>query len=349
VSDSFLLGLELAYWQQSILRVIGVLVAVLLPAGTFVYVFLFKMVSFMQSRLGPMEAGPYGSMQLLAEVGKWLQKEDIIPERADKKALFKAAPYLVVATVLFTYMVVPFGPDLHLANFDTGIFFALAVSSISSLGVLIGGLVLGQQVLADRWSACRGQLIAYELPMILAVVGVVIQAGTMNMSGIVAAQAGGSIFGVDIIGNPFFITQFVGFVIFMIAVQAELGQTPFDMPIAESELVTGYLTEYSGMRFLLFFIGEFAAAGAFSAIAATLFLGGWAVPSAWVELDNNMMNVLGPIILLTKMMLIGGFIFFIRFTYPRFREDQLQKLAWTVLIPISLANILVTTILKVAF
>jgi NADH-quinone oxidoreductase subunit H len=348
VTDSFLLGLELAYWQQSILRVIGVLVAVLLPAGTFVYVFLFKMVSFMQSRLGPMEAGPYGSMQLLAEVGKWLQKEDIIPERADR-ALFKAAPYLVVATVLFTYMVVPFGPDLHLANFDTGIFFALAVSSISSLGVLLAGWSSANKYSLIGGLRAAGQLIAYELPMILAVVGVVIQAGTMNMSGIVAAQAGGSIFGVDIIGNPFFITQFVGFVIFMIAVQAELGQTPFDMPIAESELVTGYLTEYSGLRFLLFFIGEFAAAGAFSAIAATLFLGGWAVPSAWVELDNNMMNVLGPIILLTKMMLIGGFIFFIRFTYPRFREDQLQKLAWTVLIPISLANILVTTILKVAF
>jgi len=348
VTDSVVLGLELAYWQQTVLRSIGVLVAVLLPAGTFVYVFLFKMVSFMQSRLGPMEAGPYGSMQLLAEVGKWLQKEDIIPERADR-VLFKAAPYLVVATVLFTYMVVPFGPDLHLANFDTGIFFALAVSSISSLGVLLAGWSSANKYSLIGGLRAAGQLIAYELPMILAVVGVVIQAGTMNMSGIVAAQASGSIFGVDIIGNPFFITQFVGFLIFMIAVQAELGQTPFDMPIAESELVTGYLTEYSGLRFLLFFIGEFAAAGAFSAIAATLFMGGWAVPSAWVELDNNMMNLLGPIILLTKMMLIGGFIFFIRFTYPRFREDQLQKLAWTVLIPISLANILVTTILKVAF
>lgn len=348
MTDSVVLGLELAYWQQTVLRSIGVLVAVLLPAGTFVYVFLFKMVSFMQSRLGPMEAGPYGSMQLLAEVGKWLQKEDIIPERADR-VLFKAAPYLVVATVLFTYMVVPFGPDLHLANFDTGIFFALAVSSISSLGVLLAGWSSANKYSLIGGLRAAGQLIAYELPMILAVVGVVIQAGTMNMSGIVAAQASGSIFGVDIIGNPFFITQFVGFLIFMIAVQAELGQTPFDMPIAESELVTGYLTEYSGLRFLLFFIGEFAAAGAFSAIAATLFMGGWAVPSAWVELDNNMMNLLGPIILLTKMMLIGGFIFFIRFTYPRFREDQLQKLAWTVLIPISLANILVTTILKVAF
>ncbi len=348
MTDSVVLGLELAYWQQSILRVIGVLVAVLLPAGTFVYVFLFKMVSFMQSRLGPMEAGPFGSLQLLAEVGKWLQKEDITPERADR-VLFKMAPYLVVGTVLLTYMVVPFGPDLHLAKFDTGIFFALAVSSISSLGVLLAGWASANKYSLIGGLRAAGQLIAYELPMILAVVGVVIQAGTMNMSGIVAAQAGGSIFGVDIIGNPFFITQFVGFVVFMIAVQAELGQTPFDMPIAESELVTGYLTEYSGIRFLLFFIGEFAAAGAFSAIAATLFLGGWAVPSAWVELDNNIFNLLGPIILLTKMMLIGGFIFFIRFTYPRFREDQLQRLAWTVLIPISLANILVTTVLKVAF
>jgi NADH-quinone oxidoreductase subunit H len=348
VSDSLVLGLELAYWQQSILRVVGVLVAVLLPAGTFVYLFLFKMVSFMQSRLGPMEAGPFGSMQLLAEVGKWLQKEDIIPERADR-VLFKAAPFLVVGTVLLTYMVVPFGPDLHLADFDTGIFFALAVSSIGSLGVLLAGWSSANKYSLIGGLRAAGQLIAYELPMILAVVGVVIQAGTMNMSGIVAAQAQGSMFGIDFFGNPFFITQFVGFVIFMIAVQAELGQTPFDMPIAESELVTGYLTEYSGIRFLLFFIGEFAAAGAFAAIASTLFLGGWAVPAAWAELDNNVFNLLGPIILLVKMLLVGGFIFFIRFTYPRFREDQLQKLAWTVLIPISLVNILATTILKVAF
>jgi NADH-quinone oxidoreductase subunit H len=171
----------------------------------------------------------------------------------------------------------------------------------------------------------------------------------MNLSGIVAAQANGSIFGFDGLGNPYFITQFVGFAIFLIAVQAELGQTPFDMPIAESELVTGYITEYSGLRFLLFFIGEFASAGAFAAVAATLFMGGWAVPSAWTDLDNNLFNVLGPIIMLTKMLLIAGLIFFVRFTFPRFREDQLQKLAWTVLIPISLVNILATTILKVAF
>ena len=338
----------LAYWAETSIKV-G-LAAVVVPTGAAVavYLFLFKLISFMQSRRGPMEAGPHGTLQLVAEVGKWLQKEDIIPERADR-VLFKAAPFLVVGTVLLTYMVVPFGPDLHLANFDTGIFFALAVSSIGSLGVLLAGWSSANKYSLIGGLRAAGQLIAYELPMILAVVGVVIQAGTMNMSGIVAAQAQGSMFGIDFLGNPFFITQFVGFVIFMIAVQAELGQTPFDMPIAESELVTGYLTEYSGIRFLLFFIGEFAAAGAFAAIASTLFLGGWAVPAAWVELDNNLLNLLGPIILLVKMLLVGGFIFFIRFTYPRFREDQLQKLAWTVLIPISLVNILATTILKVAF
>jgi NADH-quinone oxidoreductase subunit H len=323
-----------------------VLLAVLLPAGTFVYVFLFKMVSFMQSRLGPMEAGPYGSMQLFAEVGKFLQKEDIVPDRADKR-LFKLAPYLVVSTVLLVYLVVPFGPDLRFADLDTGIFFALAVSSIASLGVLIAGWSSANKYSLIGGLRAAGQLIAYELPMFLAVIGVVIQAGTMNLSGIVAAQSNGEIFGVGIIGNPFFLTQIVGLFVFMIATQAELTQTPFDMPIAESELVTGYITEYSGMRFLLFFIGEFASAGAFAALAATLFLGGWALPG--VSLDSSAMNVIGPIVLLVKMMIFGFIIFWVRFTFPRFREDQLQRFAWTVLIPIALANILLTTVLKVWF
>ena len=344
-----ILGIELSYWQQEVLRSIGILAAVLLPAGTFVYVFLFKMVSFMQSRLGPMEAGPFGSMQLLAEVGKFIQKEDIVPDRADRK-LFKLAPYLVVSTVLLVYLAVPFGPEMtFVTNFDGGIFYVLAVSSISALGVLLAGWASANKYSLIGGLRAAGQLIAYELPMVLAVIGVVIQAGTLNMSGIVGAQATGAIFGFDGFGNPYVITQFVGFCIFLIAVQAELGQTPFDMPIAESELVTGYITEYSGLRFLLFFIGEFASAGAFAAVAATLFLGGWAVPAAWADLDSAMFNVLGPIILLTKMMLIGGLIFFVRFTFPRFREDQLQKLAWTVLIPIALVNILATTIFKVAF
>jgi NADH-quinone oxidoreductase subunit H len=339
-------AVELAYWQQTILRVIGVLLAVLLPAGTFVYVFLFKMVSFMQSRLGPMEAGPYGSMQLFAEVGKFVQKEDIVPDAADKR-LFKLAPYIIVASVLLTYFVVPFGPDAVFANIDVGIFFALAVSSISVIGILIAGWASANKYSLLGALRAGGQLIAYELPLVLAVVGVVIQAGTLNLQRMVEVQANGSIFGWDAIGNPYFLTQFVGLFIFLVAAQAELTQTPFDMPIAESELVAGYMTEYSGVRFLLFFIAEFASAGAFAALAATMFLGGWYLPG--LDASANYMNVLGPLILFAKIMLIGGLIFFIRFTYPRFREDQLQRFAWTVLIPLALANILVTAILKVVF
>jgi NADH-quinone oxidoreductase subunit H len=341
----------ISYWQETSLRTLGVLVAVLLPAGTFVYVFLFKLVSFMQNRLGPNEAGPYGSMQLFAEVGKFLQKEDIVPEQADPK-LFKMAPYLVVGAVLLTYAVVPFGPDATFVNItpggvDTGIFLVLALSSVSVIGILIAGWASANKYSLMGGLRAAGQLIAYELPMVLAVVGVVIQAGSLNLQTIVVAQAEGEIFGWGAIGNPYFITQIVGFFIFMIAMQAELTQTPFDMPVAEAELVTGYMTEYSGMRFLLFFIGEFASAGAFSAVAATLFLGGWYFPG--LDVDANYMNVVGPVVLLAKMMLIGFVIFWVRFTYPRFREDQLQRFAWTILIPLALVNILATGVLKVVF
>jgi len=341
-----LTAIELAYWQQTVLRTVGVLVAVLLPAGTLVYVFLFKMMSFMQSRLGPMEAGPYGSMQLLAEVGKWIQKEDIVPWRADRR-LFALAPYIIVLSVFMTYVVVPFGPDAWFTNLDVGVFWVLAVSSISVIGILIAGWASANKYSLLGGLRAAGQLIAYELPMVLAVVGVVIQAGTLNMQGIVVAQAEGEIFGISAIGNPFILTQLIGFFIFLIAMQAELTQTPFDMPIAESELVSGYMTEYSGMRFLLFFIAEFASAGAFAAVAATLFLGGWALPG--VDLDADYMNVLGPLVLLVKVLFVSFLVFWVRFTYPRFREDQLQQLAWKVLIPLSLANILATMVLKVAF
>ena len=341
-----MISIELAYWQQTIVRLIFILLAVLLPAGAFVNLFLFKMVSFMQNRLGPMEAGPHGQLQLLAEVGKFIQKEDIVPEKADAR-LFKLAPYLIIATVLLVYAAIPFGPDAYFTNLDTGVFYALAVSSVSVIGVLIAGWASANKYSLLGGLRAAGQLIAYELPMVLAVVGVVIQAGTLNLQGIVAAQANGEIFGWGVLGNPFFITQFIGFVIFMIATQAELTQTPFDMPIAESELVAGYITEYSGLRFLLFFIGEFASAGAFAALAATLVLGGWYLPG--LDLDASYMNVVGPIILLTKIILLAGIIFFVRFTYPRFREDQLQRFAWIILIPISLVNITATAVLKVVF
>jgi len=344
--DGVLLGLDLSYWQASVLRALGVLVAVILPAGAFVYVFLFKMMSFMQSRLGPSETGPYGSIQLLAEVGKFLQKEDIVPDRADRR-LFFLAPYIVLASTFLILVVMPFGPDAYFTDLDTGIFLAMGLSSVSVIGILIAGWASANKYSLIGGLRAAGQLIAYELPMVLAIVGVVIQAGTLNLQGIVAAQHSGEIFGFGGLGNPFILTQIVGFTVFLIATQAELTQTPFDMPVAESEIVTGYITEYSGLRFLLFFIGEFATAGAFAAIAATLFLGGWAVP--FVDLDDDVMNIAGPLVLFAKMMLVGFLIFWVRFTFPRFREDQLQAFAWKYLIPISLVNIMATMILKVAF
>jgi NADH-quinone oxidoreductase subunit H len=337
---------NLAYWQETIIRVVLVLVAVLIPAGTFVYVFLFKMMSFMQSRLGPMEAGPYGSLQLMAEVGKFFQKEDIYPERADRH-LFAFAPYLVVGSVLLVYVVIPFGPDAYSANLDTGIFYALAVSSVSVIGILIAGWASANKYSLMGGIRAAGQLIAYELPMVLAVVGVVIQSGSLNLQSIVSAQANGEMFGIGALGNPYILTQIVGFGLFLLASQAELSQAPFDMPVAESELVSGYMTEYSGLRFLLFFIGEFASAGAFAALAATLYLGGWWLPG--LDLDANYMNVVGPLVVLGRMMVVAFLIFWFRFTYPRFREDQLQTLAWKYLIPLALVNIMATAILKVVF
>ena len=348
-----MIAAQIPYWGQTLLRLLGGVVAVLLPAGTIVYLFLFKTMSFMQSRLGPMEAGPYGSLQLLAEVGKFVQKEDLYPDGADKR-IFKMAPLVVLASTFLLIAVVPFGPDAWFTNFDAGVFYMLAVSSISVLGILMAGWSSANKYSLLGGLRAAGQLIAYELPMVLAVIGVVIQAGTMNLQGIVDAQNRGEIFGLSFLGNPYIITQVIGFVVFMIAVQAELTQTPFDMPIAESELVAGYMTEYSGFRFLIFFIAEFATAGVFALIASVLFLGGWGLPYSWFGWESlgdvdNWMNIGGPIIMTVKMMLLAGVIMWARFSYPRFREDQLQRFAWKALIPISLVNIMLTAILKVMF
>jgi len=257
------------------------------------------------------------------------------------------------ASKVVKYASGPNGTAATRMNFEAGIFYVLAVGSISVLGILMAGWSSANKYSLLGGLRAAGQLIAYELPMVLAVVGVVIQAGTMNMQGIVVTQNTGEIFGWDGIGNPFVLTQFVGFLIFMIAIQAELTQAPFDMPIAESELVSGYMTEYSGFRFLIFFIAEFATVGVFSLIAAVLFLGGWGVPFAWFGWDSvdsvdNWMNVAGPLILFTKMMALSFLIMWVRFSFPRFREDQLQRFAWKVLIPLALANIVITAIIKVA-
>jgi len=326
-----------------------IIVLSIIPAGALIlgYVFLLKMMSHMQSRLGPMDPGGFhGWFQLIGDGIKFIQKEDIIPAEADRR-VFAAAPVVVLISTFLLYIVVPAGPRLVVADLDTGVFYALAVSSLSVIGILMAGWGSANKYALLGALRAAAQLIAYELPLVLAVVGVVIQAGTMSLQGIVHAQADGEIFGFGAFGNPFVLTQFVGLGLFLIASQAELAQVPFDMPVAESELVTGYITEYSGLRFLLFFIGEFASAGAFAALAATLFLGGWWFPG--LDVDADYMNVVGPLVVFGKMMVVAFVIFWVRFTFPRFREDQLQTLAWKFLIPISLVNILATGVLKVVF
>jgi NADH-quinone oxidoreductase subunit H len=263
------------------------------------------------------------------------------------------APLIVLLSTFLLVAAIPFGPDAWLTNFRAGVFYALAVSSISVLGILVAGWSSANKYSLLGGLRAAGQLIAYELPLVLGTLGVVIQAGSMNLQDIVVAQNQGEIFGWDGLGNPFILTQGIGFLVFMVAVQAELTQPPFDMPVAESELVSGYMTEYSGFRFLIFFIAEFATVGVFSLIGAVLFLGGWGVPFAWFGWDglgevDDWMNLGGPLILFTKMLVLSFIIMWVRFSWPRFREDQLQRFAWKFLIPVSLVNIVLTAILKVA-
>jgi NADH-quinone oxidoreductase subunit H len=279
----------------------------------------------------------------MADGGKFLQKELLAPARADKK-VFVLAPVIVLISTFMLYVVIPIGPGAVGENLDTGIFFALAVSSISVIGILAAGWASANKYSLIGGLRAAGQLIAYELPLVLAVVGVVMMAGTLSLQGIVHAQSHFQLFGSGIV-IPFVVPQIVGFVLFLMAAQAELTQTPFDMPIAESELVAGYQTEYSGLLFLFFYIGEFGTAFGLAAIASTLFLGGWWLP--FIHPHGLFADLFGFAVLFVKTMAVSFLIFWIRFTFPRFREDQLQAFAWKVLIPIALANVLVTAVFKV--
>jgi NADH-quinone oxidoreductase subunit H len=312
------------------------LVATMVPViGMLLGFAEMKLSAKMQSRVGPYFAGGrWGWAQLIADGVKFFQKEDLIPEDADRP-VFKAAPILVLVGTVSLFLVIPFGPGLIFQDLSVGIFYALAISSIGTIGVLMAGWSSANKYSLMGGLRAAGQLIAYELPLVLAVVGSVIMAGTMSMSGIVEAQISA--------GFPFVLVQFIGFGIFMIAALAELSRIPFDMPIAESELVMGYVTEYSGFRFLFFFLAEFANMFTMSAIAATLFLGGYWLPFV----PESTLEFAGPLILIGKVFLLTFTMIWFRWTFPRFREDQLQTLAWKVLIPLALANIAITATLKV--
>lgn len=324
----------LEFWL--ILAVKLIVVAVVIPAaGMAIGYGELKISAHMQSRIGPYFAGGrFGWAQLLADGIKFIQKEDVIPAEADRP-VFRWAPALVLASTVALFVVIPIGPtDNHvIANLDLGIFYALAVASIGTIGVLMAGWSSANKYSLMGGLRAAGQLIAYELPLVLAAVAVVVQAGTMSLQGIVESQIQ--------LGVPFVVGgQIVSFAIFFIAMLAELTRIPFDMPIAESELVTGYLTEYTGFRFLFFFLAEFANMFSLSAIAATLFLGGywfWGIDTV----------KFGLFVLLAKISVLVFVMIWFRWTFPRLREDQLQSLAWKWLVPIALVNIAVIATLKV--
>lgn len=325
------------------------LVVLVLMLGTVLVVIWaeLKWSAHIQSRIGPWYVGGrYGWLHPIAEALKFLQKEDLVPDAADDK-VFRLAPYVMLAGTIATFVVIPIGPSVVARDLDIGIFYLLAVSSLSTLGVLMAGWSSGNKYSLIGGVRAGAQLIAYELPLVLALVAVAIQAGTLSLSGIVAAQTETlfTIGGVDV-ALPYVLSgQFIGFVVFIIASLAELNRTPFDLPLAESELTMGYVTEYSGLRFSMFFLGEYAGVVAMGAIISTVYLGGYWMPG----LSDDLLDWLGPFILVGKVFFIVFLYIWFRWTWPRIREDQLQRLAWKWLIPLTLFNIVATATLKVVF
>ncbi len=331
------------FWIFLVIKLLLV-VGVLLGFSLVIIYAELKVSAHMQSRIGPFFAGGrYGWAQPLADALKFLQKEDLVPEEADSP-VFRIAPMISLMSTVAVFVIVPFSPSLIAKDLDLGVFYALAVGSIGTVGILMAGWSSANKYSLMGGLRAAAQLIAYELPIVLAVVAVVVQAGTMSMVRIVELQGPDALYRIPgtEIGLPFvMVGQIVGFLIFMTAALAELNRIPFDMPIAESELVMGYLTEYSGIRFTMFFLAEYAGMFAMSAIAATLFLGGWYFPGLDAE-------ILGPAVMMGKVSLLAFLMIWFRWTWPRFREDQLQSLAWRWLIPLALGNIVVTAIFKVA-
>ena len=322
---------------SEILLKVGVVLAFALNGAVIFTLMDVKASAWMQRRPGPLHVGLRGLIFPLAEVIKFIQKEDIIPTKVDK-TIFKLAPAFVLFSVFGLFVVVPISPTLVVVDLNLGVFYLLAISTLSTLGVLIAGWASANKYSLMGGLRAAGQLIAYELPLILAVVGVVIQAETMSLVGIVEKQIEW--------GLPFVIAgQGIAFLIFMIAATAEMMRVPFDMPIGESELVMGFMTEYSGIRFLIFYIAEYINMFVMCAIASTLFLGGYHIPLLPVE----WVNFYGPVSVLTKTLLLGFILVLVRWSFPRFREDQLQNIAWKILIPLSLLNILITSVMKVVF
>src|SRR6266446_5138786 len=298
-----------------------------------------KISAFMQARLGPMRVGPWGLLQPIADGLKLLTKEDFIPENADRWIFF-VAPYIAVVAAFIVLAVVPFGPDWAvITDVNIGVLFVLAVSSVGVLALILAGWSSNSKYALLGALRSSAQMVSYEVSMGLAIIGALMFARTLSLSGIVAAQASDSIF--------FLLYQPIGFVIFLISGIAENNRAPFDLPEAESELVAGFHTEYSGFRWSLFFMAEYAAMVVVSAVATTLYLGGWYFPFVYkVEAAgwHNTYVIACFLVFVTKLALILYLYFWLRWTLPRFRYDQLMDICWKWLIPASLINIVLTAV-----
>ncbi|HEX3229167.1 MAG TPA: NADH-quinone oxidoreductase subunit NuoH, partial [Pyrinomonadaceae bacterium] len=298
-----------------------------------------KISAFMQARLGPMRVGPWGLLQPIADGIKLLTKEDFIPENADRWIFF-LAPYIAVVAAFVVMAVVPFGPDWAvITDVNIGVLFVLAVSSVGVLALILAGWSSNSKYALMGALRSSAQMVSYEVSMGMAIIGALMFARTLSLSGVVEAQASDSIW--------FFFYQPVGFVIFLISGIAENNRAPFDLPEAESELVAGFHTEYSGFRWSLFFMAEYAAMVVVTAVATTLYLGGWYFPFVYkleVAGFHNVYVAVSVVVFLAKAGLLLYLYFWLRWTLPRFRYDQLMDLGWKWMLPAALINIVVSAI-----
>jgi NADH-quinone oxidoreductase subunit H len=283
-----------------------------------------KVIGRIQDRYGPNRVGKFGVLQPVADVVKLLMKEDLRPRLSDR-AVFFVAPIIVLVPSLLMFTVIPFGDGMAIADINIGLLFILAVGSLPTIGIVVAGWGSGNKYSVLGGMRAAAQMISFEVPLILALVGPILIVGSLSMADIVNSQEGFGGLAWLVFAQP------VAFVVYFIAGIAEVNRSPFDLPEAESELVAGFHTEYSGIRFALFFLAEYMEAFAVAAIAATVFLGGWQGP------------LLPPYIwFIVKAFGLFIVMIWIRGTLPRLRIDQMMSFCWKVLVPVALVNLLVT-------
>jgi NADH-quinone oxidoreductase subunit H len=319
-------------WPLIQIGLVVTIVAAWVAYGTYLE---RKISAFMQARLGPMRVGPWGLLQPVADAIKLLTKEDFIPEKADRWVFF-FAPYIAVAAAFIVFSVIPFAPDWGvITDINIGLLFVLAVSSVGVLALILAGWSSNSKYALLGALRSSAQMVSYEVAMGLSLIGALMFARTLSLSGVVNAQGADSIW--------YVVYQPVGFLIFLVSGIAENNRAPFDLPEAESELVAGFHTEYSGFRWSLFFLAEYAAMLVVSAVAVSVYLGGWYFPFVYSFTEakgyHNLYVIVSLLFFVIKLIGVLYLYFWLRWTLPRFRYDQLMDIGWKWLIPSALVNI----------